>query len=78
MLGSVAFDGFSRTVWWQDRRASLAAVSVDHFALTGTLLNVAGLLLAIVLVALAYLGAVELPAGGQVRQETMPTSIWAA
>ncbi len=60
MLGSVAFDGFSRTVWWQDRRASLAAVSVDHFALTGTLLNVAGLVLAIVLVALAYLSAVEL------------------
>lgn len=60
MLGSVAFDGFSRTVWWQDRRASLAAVSVDHFALTGTLLNVAGLVLAIAFVALAYLGAVEL------------------
>ena len=60
MLGSVAFDGFSRTVWWQDRRASLAAVSVDHFALTGTLLNVAGLVLAIAAVALAYLGAVEL------------------
>jgi hypothetical protein len=59
MLGSVAFDGFSRTVWWQDRRASLAAVSVDHFALTGTLLNVAGLVLAIAAVALAYLGAVE-------------------
>ena len=60
MLGSVAFDGFSRTVWWQDRRASLAAVSVEHFTLTGTLLNVAGLVLAIVLVALAYLAAVEL------------------
>jgi hypothetical protein len=60
MLGSVAFDGFSRTIWWQDRRASLAAVSVDHFALTGTLLNVAGLVLAIAFVALAYLGAVEL------------------
>ncbi|HLM32882.1 MAG TPA: hypothetical protein VK285_02350 [Gaiellaceae bacterium] len=60
MLGSVAFDGFSRTVWWQDRRASLAAVSVDHFALTGTLLNVAGLVLAIAAVALAYLAAVEL------------------
>jgi len=60
MLGSVAFDGFSRTVWWQDRRASLAAVSIDHFALTGTLLNVAGLVLAIAAVALAYLGAVEL------------------
>jgi hypothetical protein len=60
MLGSVAFDGFSRTLWWQDRRASLAAVSIDHFALTGTLLNVAGLVLAIAAVALAYLGAVEL------------------
>jgi hypothetical protein len=60
MLGSVAFDGLSRTLWWQDRRASLAAVSVDHFALTGTLLNVAGLVLAIAAVALAYLGAVEL------------------
>jgi hypothetical protein len=60
MLGSVAFDGFSRTIWWQDRRASLAAVSADHFALTGTLLNVAGLVLAIAFVALAYLGAVEL------------------
>jgi hypothetical protein len=60
MLGSVAFDGFSRTVWWQDRRASLAAASVDHFALTGTLLNVGGLVLAIAGVALVYLGAVEL------------------
>ena len=60
MLGSVAFDGFSRTIWWQDRRASLAAVSIDHFALTGTLLNVAGLVVAIAAVALAYLGAVEL------------------
>jgi hypothetical protein len=60
MLGSVAFDGFSRTVWWQDRRASLAAASGDHFALTGTLLNVGGLVLAIAGVALVYLGAVEL------------------
>jgi len=60
MLGSVAFDGFSRTIWWQDRRASLAAVSIDHFALTGTLLNLAGLALAVAAVALAYLGAVEL------------------
>jgi len=59
MLGSVGFDGFSRTLFWQDRRASLAAVSVDHFALTGTLLNVAGLVLAVGAVALAYLGAVE-------------------
>jgi len=60
MLGSVAFDGLSRTVWWQDRRASLASASLDHFALTGTLLNAAGLLLVIAAVALVYLGAVEL------------------
>ena len=63
MLGSVAFDGFSRTNWWQARLFSIdASLGLDHprladLALTG--LNVAGLLAAVALVALVFLLAVE-------------------
>jgi hypothetical protein len=51
MLGSVAFDGASRTTWWQERL-------VERDELGRTLLNLGGLLGAIVLVAAAYLLAV--------------------
>ncbi|HYM64237.1 MAG TPA: hypothetical protein VES61_06115 [Gaiellaceae bacterium] len=51
MLGSVAFDGISRTAWWVNRSLQLSNVS-------GMLFNLAGLLGAIALVALAYLAAV--------------------
>ena len=62
MLGSVAFDGLSRTTLWVDFRANVTAPASERsLALAdavGTLLNVAGLLLVVCLVALAYLGAV--------------------
>jgi hypothetical protein len=63
MLGSVAFDGFSRTTWWQDRvfsiesRYALESPTTSDIAVTG--LNVLGLLTAVCVVALAYLLAVE-------------------
>ena len=53
MLGSVGFDGFSRTAFWQDRRAPMGD-------LEGTLLNLAGLLGAVLVVAGAYLAAVAI------------------
>jgi hypothetical protein len=63
MLGSVAFDGFSRTNWWQSRLFSIdAALGLDHpgladLAVTG--FNLAGLLAAVLLVALVFLLAIE-------------------
>jgi hypothetical protein len=63
MLGSVAFDGFSRTTWWQERLFSIdSELALDHpqladLAITG--FNMAGLLAAVVLVALLFLTAVE-------------------
>jgi hypothetical protein len=63
MLGSVAFDGFSRTTWWQERLYSIdASLALDRprladLALTG--FNLLGLVAAIALVALVYLAAVE-------------------
>jgi len=51
MLGSVAFDGISRTAWWVNRSLQLGDASKMLF-------NLAGLLGAIALVALAYLAAV--------------------
>ncbi len=63
MLGSVAFDGFSRTTFWQDRLYRLEApLVIDQPGLADlltTLLNLAGLITAITVVALAYLAAVE-------------------
>jgi hypothetical protein len=53
MLGSVGFDGFSRTAFWQDRRAPMGD-------LEGTLFNLAGLLGAVLVVAGAYLAAVAI------------------
>jgi hypothetical protein len=63
MLGSVAFDGFSRTTWWQNRvfsietRYALTAPTTSDIAVTG--LNILGLLTAVAAVALLYLLAVE-------------------
>jgi hypothetical protein len=51
MLGSVGFDGFSRTSWWTDRRAPMEEVAGSAFSL-------AGLVLAVLVVASAYLVAV--------------------
>ena len=62
MLGSVAFDGVSRTSWWQDRRfdaqGDLVFSSPGLAELVGTALNLAGLLAAMVAVAVAFLAAV--------------------
>ena len=62
MLGSVAFDGFSRSTWWLDRRYAIetrygpgsSAAEVLQMAA-----NVAGILIAVLLVAAAYLAAVR-------------------
>lgn len=63
MLGSVAFDGFSRTTWWQERRYSAVEPFLgDSPALAdavGGLVNFAGLIAAIAFVALAYVVAVR-------------------
>ena len=62
MLGSVAFDGFSRTTWWQDwhYRLELNLFGSDPLVvdLAGFAFNLVGLLAAIGAVALAYLLAV--------------------
>ena len=51
MLGSVGFDGFSRTSWWQDARVGMGDLG-------GTLFNLAGLAGGVAVVAGAYLLAV--------------------
>lgn len=64
MLGSVLFDGYSRTTTWQDLAARVERpYIVDHPTLGEllvTLLSLGGLLGAVLLVALAYLGACTL------------------
>ena len=57
MLGSVAFDGFSRTTLWQDRYYSVQVDLLDSPGLAdvvGTLMNLGGLIGAILVVALAF------------------------
>ncbi len=60
-LGSVGFDGYSRTITWQDLVARIEAPYVLDRPGTGELLvtgvNLAGLVGAIALILLAYLGA---------------------
>jgi hypothetical protein len=62
MLGSVAFDGFSRTAWWQDRLFQIES------ELGAILWNVMGLAGAVAIVAAAYVLAVEL--ARQIGRET--------
>jgi hypothetical protein len=63
MLGSVAFDGLLRTEQWVDSRANLMRPVIERSPqladVLGTLLNVAGLALVVLLVAAAYLAAVR-------------------
>ena len=63
MLGSVAFDGLSRTEQWVDFRANLMRPVIERSPqladVLGTLLAVAGLALVVLLVAAAYLVAVR-------------------
>jgi hypothetical protein len=70
MLGSVAFDGFSRTTWWQERLFSIdAELGLDRPRLADlaiTALNIAGLLGAVALVALLFQIAV---AGARLTSE---------
>jgi hypothetical protein len=62
MLGSVAFDGFSRTSWWQDQLYDLVSryiVESPRTAdLVATAFNLLGLLAAVGAVALLFLAAV--------------------
>ena len=58
MLGSVAFDGLSRIAWWQDWRIDLAEATLSWSDLSGTLFNLAGLVLTVLAVGAAYLLAV--------------------
>ena len=73
MLGSVAFDGFSRTPWWVDRQLSIeTSFGLESPALADlsvTAFNLAGLIAAVALVALVYFLAVEgaRAAGGRGR-----------
>ncbi len=64
MLGSVAFDGFSRTISWQNLVVRVQAPSIPDRAGLGKLLatglNLLGLTLACLLVAGAYIGACSL------------------
>lgn len=61
MLGSVAFDGFSRSSWWQNRVFDLEArlEGVGHVDTIVMLVNLAVLLLAVGLVAGVYTVAVR-------------------
>jgi hypothetical protein len=60
MLGSVAFDGLSRTSWWLDRRFELAVETQGWSDLAGTLLNLGGFVLCILVVGGAYILAVAI------------------
>jgi hypothetical protein len=60
MLGSVAFDGFSRTSWWVDWRYELVSGLAPRTAdVVSTLFNLVGLVAVVALVAAAYLLAVR-------------------
>jgi hypothetical protein len=61
MLGSVAFDGFSRTTLWQDRFYDMQVELLDNPSLAdlvGILMNLGGLLAAVVLVGVLFEAAV--------------------
>jgi hypothetical protein len=64
MLGSVGFDGFSRTSWWQDLVADVEAPYIVDRPGLGELLvtgvNLAGLVATCAIVAAAYVGACSL------------------
>lgn len=64
MLGSVGFDGFSRSPFWQDLRARVEGPYIveqpGRAELFTTALSLAGLIGCVLIVALAYLGAVWL------------------
>jgi hypothetical protein len=64
MLGSTSFDGFSRTTIWQDLltnvREDLVGVPTWRADLTISLVNLAGLVVFVAAVAVAYLAAVAL------------------
>jgi hypothetical protein len=63
MLGSVAFDGFSRTRWWQDRLYNLEADYIVNSPRTADLVatgfNVLGLLASVIVIGALFLLAVR-------------------
>ena len=84
MLGSVAFDGLSRTEQWVDFRANLMRPVIEDSPrladVLGTLLAVAGLALVVLLVAAAYLLAVRAAAivtnyPGSLRDSFLPSLV---
>jgi hypothetical protein len=62
MLGSVAFDGFSRQQWWQDRLYNLEAEYIVDSPRTADLVatgfNAFGLLVAVIIIGILFLVAV--------------------
>jgi hypothetical protein len=64
MLGSVAFDGFSRTTWWVDR---LFEIETELGAI---LFNLLGVAVAVAIVAAAFVAAIEIAGrvGGEHRR----------
>ena len=79
MLGTVAFDGFSRTSWWIDRRYDVIISLGDSSRLAdaaATLFNVAGLVILVVAVAVAYTLAVQ--AAERLSSQTSLSSLFLA
>jgi hypothetical protein len=76
MLGSVTFDGFSRTSFWQNRRFDLTSSYVETSPtlakVVWTLFNAAGLILVIGFVALAFVAAIG--AARHLAGEQLPRS----
>jgi hypothetical protein len=81
MLGSVAFDGFSRTTWWQDRLYNLEARYIVNSPRTADLVatgfNGIGLVVAVILVALLFRLAVRAAQAVAATREDL-TSVFVA
>jgi hypothetical protein len=65
MLGSVAFDGLSRSTWWFERIYDIQVrfSTVESAERAVMLFNLAGLILVVALVAVAYLVAIRVAEG---------------
>jgi hypothetical protein len=81
MLGSVAFDGFSRATWWQDRLYNLEARYIVNSPRTADLVatgfNGIGLIVAVILVALLFRLAVRAAQAVAATREDL-TSVFVA
>ncbi|HET8873881.1 MAG TPA: hypothetical protein VFM83_09360 [Gaiellaceae bacterium] len=81
MLGSVAFDGFSRTTWWQDRLYNLEARYIVDSPRTADLVatgfNGLGLIVGVIVVALLFRLAVRAAQAVAATREDL-TSVFVA